>query len=203
MGQNVIVNRTGIIVVSALITFGLFVFMAQLIHNPQPLSGQASDAPQINILMSERTPIPPKETRKPEPPKPIPTRERVTTPGESTEVVDFSPQTFTPEMPIQTTLFTPSSMSAEALPLVQVSPRYPIEASQNGKEGYVVVGFDITAEGTVSNVRVLDANPKRVFDKAALSAVQNWKYKPKFDAGKAVPQLNQQVQLDFKLEQKI
>ncbi|MCG9966398.1 energy transducer TonB [Shewanella xiamenensis] len=203
MGQNVIVNRTGIIVVSALITLGLFVFMAQLIHNPQPLSGQASDAPQINILMSERTPIPPKETRKPEPPKPIPTRERVTTPGESTEVVDFSPQTFTPEMPIQTTLFTPSSMSAEALPLVQVSPRYPIEASQNGKEGYVVVGFDITAEGTVSNVRVLDANPKRVFDKAALSAVQNWKYKPKFDAGKAVPQLNQQVQLDFKLEQKI
>lgn len=203
MGQNVIVNRTGIIVVSALITLGLFVFMAQLIHNPQPLSGQASDAPQINILMSERTPIPPKETRKPEPPKPIPTRERVTTPGESTEVVDFSPQTFTPEMPIQTTLFTPSSMSAEALPLVQVSPRYPIEASQNGKEGYVVVGFDITAEGTVSNVRVLDANPKRVFDKAALSAVQNWKYKPKFDAGKAIPQLNQQVQLDFKLEQKI
>lgn len=203
MGQNVIVNRTGIIVVSALITLGLFVFMAQLIHNPQPLSGQTSDAPQINILMRERTPIPPKETRKPEPPKPIPTRERVTTPGESTEVVDFSPQTFTPEMPIQTTLFTPSSMSAEALPLVQVSPHYPIEASQNGKEGYVVVGFDITAEGTVSNVRVLDANPKRVFDKAALSAVQNWKYKPKFDAGKAVPQLNQQVQLDFKLEQKI
>lgn len=203
MGQNVIVNRTGIIVVSALITLGLFVFMAQLIHNPQPLSGQATDAPQINILMSERTPIPPKETRKPEPPKPIPTRERVTTPGESTEVVDFSPQTFTPEMPIQTTLFTQSSMSAEALPLVQVSPRYPIEASQNGKEGYVVVGFDITAEGTVSNVRVLEANPKRVFDKAALSAVQNWKYKPKFDAGKAVPQLNQQVQLDFKLEQKI
>lgn len=203
MGQNVIVNRTGIIVVSALITLGLFVFMAQLIHNPQPLSGQATDAPQINILMSERTPIPPKESRKPEPPKPIPTRERITTPGESTEVLDFSPQTFTPEMPIQTTLFTQSSMSAEALPLVQVSPRYPIEAAQNGKEGYVIVGFDITADGTVSNVRVLDANPKRIFDKEALSAVQNWKYKPKFDAGKAVPQLNQQVQLDFKLEQKI
>lgn len=177
--------------------------MAQLIHNPQPLSGQATDAPQINILMSERTPIPPKESRKPEPPKPIPTRERITTPGESTEVVDFNPQTFTPEMPIQTTLFTQSSMSAEALPLVQVSPRYPIEAAQNGKEGYVVVGFDITADGTVSNVRVLDANPKRIFDKEALSAVQNWKYKPKFDAGKAVPQLNQQVQLDFKLDQKI
>lgn len=203
MGQNALVNRTWIIIVSALITLGLFVFMAQLIHNPQPLSGQASDAPQINILMSERTPIPPKESRKPEPPKPIPARERVTTPGESTEVVDFSPKTFTPEMPTQTALFNPSAMTAEALPVVQVSPRYPIDAAQNGKEGYVVVGFDITADGTVSNVRVLDANPKRVFDKAALSAVQNWKYKPKFDSGKAVPQLNQQVQLDFKLDQKI
>ncbi|MDL3986746.1 energy transducer TonB [Shewanella xiamenensis] len=203
MGPNALVNRTGIIIVSALITLGLFVFMAQLIHNPQPLSGQTSDAPQINILMSERTPIPPKESRQPEPPKPIPTRERVTTPGESAEVVEFSPQTFTPEMPIQTTFFNQSTITAEALPVVQESPRYPIEAAQNGKEGYVVVGFDITADGTVSNVRVLDANPKRVFDKAALSAVQNWKYKPKFDAGKAVPQLNQQVQLDFKLDQQI
>lgn len=126
MGQNALVNRTWIIIVSALITLGLFVFMAQLIHNPQPLSGQASDAPQINISMSERTPIPPKESRKPEPPKPIPARERVTTPGESTEVVDFSPKTFTPEMPTQTALFNPSAMTAEALPVVQVSPRYPL-----------------------------------------------------------------------------
>ncbi|MGI2217084.1 TonB family protein [Shewanella baltica] len=203
MSQNALVSRTGLILASALITLGLFVFMAQLINNPQPVTGQASDAPQINILMAERTPIPPKEKTKPEPPKPIPARERVSVPGETSESLTFPPETFIPEMPTQTTLYTQSAMTAEALPVVQVSPRYPIDAAQSGKEGYVVVGFDITADGTVSNVRVLDANPKRVFDKAALSAVQNWKYKPKFDAGKAVAQLNQQVQLDFKLDQKI
>ncbi|MGR3971996.1 TonB family protein [Shewanella sp. 1180_01] len=203
MSQNALVSRTGLILASALITLGLFVFMAQLINNPQPVTGQASDAPQINILMAERTPIPPKEKTKPEPPKPIPARERVSVPGETSESLTFTPETFIPEMPTQTTLHTQSAMTAEALPVVQVSPRYPIDAAQSGKEGYVVVGFDITADGTVNNVRVLDANPKRVFDKAALSAVQNWKYKPKFDAGKAVAQLNQQVQLDFKLDQKI
>ncbi|MEN8617364.1 energy transducer TonB [Shewanella baltica] len=203
MSQNALVSRTGLILASALITLGLFVFMAQLINNPQPVTGQASDAPQINILMAERTPIPPKEKTKPEPPKPIPARERVSVPGETSESLTFTPETFMPEMPTQTTLYTQSAMTAEALPVVQVSPRYPIDAAQSGKEGYVVVRFDITADGTVSNVRVLDANPKRVFDKAALSAVQNWKYKPKFDAGKAVAQLNQQVQLDFKLDQKI
>ncbi|ABN59720.1 energy transducer TonB [Shewanella baltica] len=203
MSQNALVSRTGLILASALITLGLFVFMAQLINNPQTITGQASDAPQINILMAERTPIPPKEKTKPEPPKPIPVRERVSVPGETSESLTFTPETFMPEMPTQTTLYTQSAMTAEALPVVQVSPRYPIDAAQSGKEGYVVVGFDITADGTVSNVRVLDANPKRVFDKAALSAVQNWKYKPKFDAGKAVAQLNQQVQLDFKLDQKI
>ncbi|KZK70815.1 energy transducer TonB [Shewanella baltica] len=203
MSQNALVSRTGLILASALITLGLFVFMAQLINNPQTVTGQASDAPQINILMAERTPIPPKEKTKPEPPKPIPARERVSVPGETSESLTFTPETFMPEMPTQTTLYTQSAMTAEALPVVQVSPRYPIDAAQSGKEGYVVVGFDITADGTVSNVRVLDANPKRVFDKAALSAVQNWKYKPKFDAGKAVAQLNQQVQLDFKLDQKI
>ncbi|EGT3627508.1 TonB family protein [Morganella morganii] len=203
MSQNALVSRTGLILASALITLGLFVFMAQLINKPQTATGQASDAPQINILMTERTPIPPKEKTKPEPPKPIPARERVSVPGETSESLAFTPETFMPEMPTQTTLYTQSAMTAEALPVVQVSPRYPIDAAQSGKEGYVVVGFDITADGTVSNVRVLDANPKRVFDKAALSAVQNWKYKPKFDAGKAVAQLNQQVQLDFKLDQKI
>ncbi|MEM6229895.1 energy transducer TonB [Shewanella scandinavica] len=203
MSQNALVSRTGLILASALITLGLFVFMAQLINNPQPVTGQASDAPQINILMAEHTPIPPKEKTKPEPPKPIPARERVSVAGETSESLTFTPETFMPEMPTQTTLYTQSAMTAEALPVVQVSPRYPIDAAQSGKEGYVVVGFDITADGTVSNVRVLDANPKRVFDKAALSAVQNWKYKPKFDAGKAVAQLNQQVQLDFKLDQKI
>ncbi|MGI2208188.1 TonB family protein [Shewanella baltica] len=203
MSQNALVSRTGLILASALITLGLFVFMAQLINNPQTITGQASDAPQINILMAERTPIPPKEKTKPEPPKPIPVRGRVSVPGETSESLTFTPETFMPEMPTQTTLYTQSAMTAEALPVVQVSPRYPIDAAQSGKEGYVVVGFDITADGTVSNVRVLDANPKRVFDKAALSAVQNWKYKPKFDAGKAVAQLNQQVQLDFKLDQKI
>lgn len=203
MSQNALVSRTGLILASALITLGLFVFMAQLINNPQPVTGQASDAPQINILMAERTPIPPKEKTKPEPPKPIPARERVSVPSETSESLTFTPETFMPEMPTQTTLYTQSAMTAEALPVVQVSPRYPIDAAQSGKEGYVVVGFDITADGTVSNVRVLGANPKRVFDKAALSAVQNWKYKPKFDAGKAVAQLNQQVQLDFKLDQKI
>lgn len=203
MSQNALVSRTGLILASALITLGLFVFMAQLINNPQTITGQASDAPQINILMAERTPIPPKEKTKPEPPKPIPARERVSVPSETSESLTFTPETFMPEMPTQTTLYTQSAMTAEALPVVQVSPRYPIDAAQSGKEGYVVVGFDITADGTVSNVRVLDANPKRVFDKAALSAVQNWKYKPKFDAGKAVAQLNQQVQLDFKLDQKI
>jgi protein TonB len=203
MKPNSLLNRTGIISVSALITLGLFVFMAQLIHNPITTTGQATDAPQINILMAERTAVPPKESRKPEPPKPIPARERINNPGTESEPTPFTTATPTPEMPTQTTLFTQSTMTAEALPVVQVSPRYPIDAAQSGKEGYVVVGFDITADGTVSNVRVLEANPKRVFDKAALSAVQNWKYKPKFDAGKAVPQLNQQVQLDFKLDQKI
>ncbi|WP_258406070.1 energy transducer TonB [Shewanella acanthi] len=30
----------------------------------------------------------------------------------------------------------------------------------------------------MSNAQVLDANPKRIFDKAAISAVMTWKYNP-------------------------
>ncbi len=202
MTQYAMVNRTGIPVVSALITLGLFVFMAELVRSPQPLGGQVSEPPQFDIWVPERTVIPPQTHRTLEPPKPMPMRERITQPSGAEQAVAVTTDPLMPEMPTQATHFTPSAMSSEAVPLIQVEPRYPIEAAQNGKEGYVIVSFDIRVDGTVSNAHVLDANPKRIFDKAAISAVMYWKYKPKFEAGKAMPQPNQRVQLDFKLDQK-
>ncbi|MCH1929992.1 TonB family protein [Shewanella sp. A25] len=202
MTQHAMLNRSGIPVVSALITLGLFVFMAELVRSPQPLGGDVSEPPRFDIWVPERTAIPPKTQRRLDPPKPMPARERITNPGTSEETAPFTTDPVMPEMPTPTTQFTPSMMSSEAVPLVQVEPRYPIEAAQNGKEGYVIVSFDIRVDGTVSNAQVLDANPKRIFDKAAISAVMKWKYKPKFEAGKAMSQPNQRVQLDFKLDKK-
>lgn len=88
----------------------------------------------------------------------------------------------------------------EEIPLVRIEPDYPQRASQRGIEGWVVVQFTITPAGTVTEARVVDAQPKGIFDAAAVKAVERWKYNPKVENGVAVERRGVQVMLTFKLE---
>lgn len=91
----------------------------------------------------------------------------------------------------------------EAMPLVRITPKYPITAARDGKEGWVQLGFTISEIGTVISPYIINSEPKRTFDKEALRALRKWKYKPKMVEGKAVQQANQSIQLDFKLNQSL
>jgi TonB family protein len=42
----------------------------------------------------------------------------------------------------------------------------------------VTVELNVTADGVVSQARVLDAKPRGVFDQAALDAARRWRYAP-------------------------
>ena len=85
-------------------------------------------------------------------------------------------------------------------PLVRIEPQYPRKAAMQGIEGWVILQFNITASGTVSNIKILGAKPLRIFNKSAIQALRKWKYQPKIENGKAVEQKGLKVQLDFKLE---
>ena len=85
-------------------------------------------------------------------------------------------------------------------PIVRIEPQYPRKAAMQGIQGWVILSFDITAMGTVDNVQVLDSSPKRIFDMEAKRALLKWKYKPRIEDGKPIPQPGEKVQLDFKLE---
>ena len=73
----------------------------------------------------------------------------------------------------------------EYLPIVKVAPQYPRRAAQKGIEGYVVVEFTVSKLGTVKDVRVIEANPANIFNRAAISAAKKFKYKPKITDGVA------------------
>lgn len=65
------------------------------------------------------------------------------------------------------------------LPLVSATGAvYPPAARAAGQEGYVVVRYDVDADGRVFNARVVDATPRGVFDEAALAAVSRWRFQP-------------------------
>lgn len=85
-------------------------------------------------------------------------------------------------------------------PIVRIEPQYPRKAAMQGIQGWVQLSFDITTLGTVENVKILAAQPKRIFNMAAKRALLKWKYKPRMEDGKPMGQKGEKVQLDFKLE---
>lgn len=46
------------------------------------------------------------------------------------------------------------------------------------------MGFTVSTEGKVENANVIDSDPPRVFDEAALAAVRQWTCDPKLVQGK-------------------
>jgi protein TonB len=69
-----------------------------------------------------------------------------------------------------------------------------------GVEGWVHVEFTVTTAGTVKDVKVIDADPKGYFERAAMNAVGRYKYKPKIESGEAVERSGVQLVLSFKLQ---
>jgi len=62
--------------------------------------------------------------------------------------------------------------------IFKVSPTYPSAAIARGLEGAVLVQYDVTTEGQVTNVTVLESTHS-VFNRAAIAAAYRFKYKPR------------------------
>ena len=72
-------------------------------------------------------------------------------------------------------------------------PAYPTIAEAAGIEGKVRLRYDVRDDGSVSNVRVVEASPPLLFDAVALYAVSSWQYATNASAE------SQQVVLRFDL----
>lgn len=70
--------------------------------------------------------------------------------------------------------------------VVRVQPTYPARAQAEGLEGYVVVQFDVLADGTVDNVSVVESSDT-AFHRAAVKAAEKFRFKPRVVDG--IPQV--------------
>ncbi len=85
----------------------------------------------------------------------------------------------------------------DLVPISSARPKYPRSAAERGIEGWVEVIFRIRPDGSVSDVRILDADPRGVFEDAAAAAVGKWIYAPYRRDG--VPVEREAIQrLDFR-----
>ena len=68
-------------------------------------------------------------------------------------------------------------------PITDVAPEYPTEAIVREIEGWVLVSFDVSAVGTVSNIVVRNSEPRLTFDDSAISAASKFRFKPYMEDG--------------------
>jgi protein TonB len=194
------------ILLGVAVTFVLFVFMAFLISGGAKRYADAGDSvvidivstpPKSNVQQRKRVPPPPPPPPKtpPKPQAPAPEMSNDDT-GMSFNVpgVELSGNSAGMDAP-----GAGFGRDGEATPIVRIEPKYPIQAARDGKEGWVQLSFTINALGGVEDVKVIKAQPKRVFDKEAKRALRKWKYKPKIVDGKPLVQEGMTVQLDFKM----
>ena len=62
------------------------------------------------------------------------------------------------------------------VPLSTARPQIPQYAYEQGIEGWVEVVFYVRPNGRVENIRIIDANPRGVFETAMIESIQNWIY---------------------------
>lgn len=66
----------------------------------------------------------------------------------------------------------------DLVPLSTARPQIPEWAYKRGIEGWVEVVFVVGPNGRVGNVRIVNAQPKGVFEAAAIESISNWIYQP-------------------------
>lgn len=62
------------------------------------------------------------------------------------------------------------------IPLSTARPQMPEWACKQGIRGWVEVIFTVLPSGKVDNVRLIDADPRGVFEEAAIESVSHWLY---------------------------
>ncbi|TWG88199.1 outer membrane transport energization protein TonB [Luteimonas sp. J16] len=91
-----------------------------------------------------------------------------------------------PATPAAGTTTVPRPVSAPA-------PDYPRAALRAGRTGQVVLRIDVGADGRPREVSVVESSRHRDLDRAAVRAVQRWRFEPATRDGVAVPATVQQV----------
>lgn len=84
-------------------------------------------------------------------------------------------------------------------PIARVQPEYPPAAARAREEGTVIVRVSVDASGTPTDVSLARRSGSRDLDRAALSAVRKWRFRPAIKDGRKVASVAE-VPIDFRLQ---
>jgi protein TonB len=192
-------------ILAAAVTCGLFWVMQRLIGVAGELT-EATRTAVVEFVRIKRDTQPEEKKRElpkrkpPEQPPPPPDIDFARNLNPDEAVGQISPVVDLGLSLADATNFGSGGADRDVVPLVRVEPQYPMRAEQRGIEGWVELMFTISAAGTVENVVVTASHPGTVFDKAAIRAVQKWKYSPKVENGVPIERPGIRQRLKFQLD---
>ena len=174
------------------ITLSLFWVMQYLIATADRTLNEDAAGSLVDFVRVKRDEsvkqrqLKPKKPPPPDAPPPQPPTPQLESLNANAEKIAIS------EVPVETDIEMTGGFSlgvgeGDYLPIVKVAPIYPNRALTRGIEGYCVVQYTVTKQGTVKDPVVLeDQCTSSLFYSASLNAALKFKYKPRIMDGEAV-----------------
>ena len=185
---------------AVIVTGGLFLFMAAMIRQDLRLE-EPEDAVNISITAQiDDTDLANanQEFRRPTLDAPPPPPPAVNDPSNRPALDGVRAQIPTIEADLN--IGSGFNPDRDAQPLVRIPPQYPERCMARAAETEtVVVRFDVTPEGTTTNIEAIDSS-NSCLNRAAIRSVQRWKYQPKIEENEAQWRRGVQTAVTFRLE---
>ena len=199
ISETLSLNKTGNfvrlsigILIGLVVTAALFWFMQYLIETAdrelnEGASGHLIDFVRLKRDESiQRRQLKPKKPPPPDTPPPQPPTPQLDNLNPNAEKIAIS------AAPVETDIEMSGGFSlgvgeGDYLPIVKVAPIYPQRALSRGVEGFCVVQYTVTRQGTIRDPFVIeDQCTSSLFHRASVQAAMKFKYKPRVIDGQAV-----------------
>jgi protein TonB len=188
---NVVRLAIGLIMAMA-VTLSLFWLMQYLIETADRSLNDDSAGNMVDFVRVkrneniERRQLKPKKPPPPESAPPQPPTPQLDNLNPNAEKIAIS------AVPVETDIEMTGSFSlgvgeGDYLPIVKVAPIYPNRALTRGVEGFCVVQYTVTRQGTTRDPVVVESQcTSSLFHRASVNAAMKFKYKPRIMDGEAV-----------------
>jgi periplasmic protein TonB len=194
-----------VILIHVLVIYGLVTGLArkavEVIKKPlnativEEIKAPPPPPPPPKKIEIPKTPPPPQQPYVPPPDIPVPTTTQEPVIAAITPTPPPAPPVIAPPAPPEPPPPPPKPAVRKGIvPISRVNPEYPSEAiRKNIASGTVVARLNIDEKGNVTEVKIVESRPARVFDRAVTEALQQWKFQA--DGEKYVGE----VEVTFKL----
>jgi len=180
------------VVLGVCITAGLFWFMQYLIETADRELNEGGSTNLVDFVRLkrdesiQRRQLKPKKPPPPDAPPPQPPTPQLENLNPNAEKIAIS------AAPVETDIEMSGGFSlgvgeGDYLPIVKVAPIYPQRALSRGVEGFCVVQYTVTRNGTVRDPFVIeDQCTSSLFHRSSIQAALKFKYKPRVVDGQAI-----------------